>query len=287
MATCQICWIPHRVLLFSSTPTSVPSVILSTQKLQELGKEEELSDEAAPQLPLSMEHLRLTPLQRRQHALQRVHDQLSNCAQYSGVGIVYEELLDPWISPRLENALSKLNFKLIEVDQDAFMVVDLKTVLSAIAQSEAYPKPGSRPFVIVIFVAGMASHSTDLLRSLFRPKDINIIDHIIKPFLPQSAPHLAHFQKLFFISCDAFPFGEHFDTQPPPFPTDPDANYCVAYLVAHNRSTLVGWTNYIIESLLSGIPLQDIVESSRAHFGKKDGYLHFFSCLQDKLELSY
>ena len=238
-----------------------------------------MSDVPAPLLPLSMEHLRLSPAKVRQ--LQRFSDQLSDCALYSGVAVVFHH----WMrSPRLERALSELNYKLIKVD---LLSVDLKTVLSTIVQSKAYPKPprtGSHSFVITIFVRAIAFDSTNLLFSVFRQEEISIVDDIIKPFLPQSAPHLAHIPKLFFIGSNTRPLGKHpdMDTQPPLFPTDPDANYCVAYLVANKLSTLDEWTDYIADNL-SSIPVQDIVENYRAVLDRNYDCLHFFSCLKDKL----
>ena len=97
----------------------------------------------------------------------------------------------------------------------------------------AYPKPpadvkssASPPFVISIFVSGRC-HDTFSIHTLYtRYGLVDVIDDIIRPFLPQSAPHLQHIPKLFFITAEGDP-----DATPLHFPDDPDGNYCIAYHV--------------------------------------------------------
>ena len=231
-----------------------------------------------------MEHLGLTSEQ--QQALQRLRDELSDCALYSGVAVVCDDkCAPPYWEYLVESKLSsKLNFKQINIDWDTQQSINSKILFSTVAQSQAYPKPqaaGSPPFVIAIFVSGWVRDSADSLHTRHGPMDI--VDDIIKPFLPQSAPHLLHIPKLFFIAS----YGLHLvESQPPPFPTEPDANYCVAYYVGYDIQFPYSWTWYITRYLSSSMPVQNIIESSRSTLHKHHGCLHSFSCLKDKLVLS-
>ena len=76
--------------------------------------------------------------------------------------------------------------------------------------------------------AMIESYSVDTLYTSYGLVDV--VDDIIQPFLiPQSAPHLQHIPKLFFITAKGDP-----DALPPHFPNDPDGNYCVARHVTNS-----------------------------------------------------
>ena len=154
-----------------------------------------------------------------------------------------------------------------------------------IAQSIAYPKPpaaaessDSPPFIVAVFVSGVVGGSANTLFTMHGSLDI--VDDIIKPFLPQSAPHLQHIPKLFFISTEGDPHAP-----PPHFPDDPDGNYCVAYHVTNMPSDTNKWANHISDHLfLPGMTVQEVIESSRLQVYYRD-QLHHFTCLKNKLVL--
>ena len=218
-------------------------------------------------------------------------EQLSNSSLYSGVGIVYRSDFrhrTMLITYRLERTLSVLNFKHIVLNNEFFLIhnVDLKTSLSTIAQCKAYSEPqaaaGSQPFVIAVFVAEREGKFPGSLDSRHGPVDI--VDDIIKPFLPKSAPHLAHIPKLFFISSWVDHKG--LDTQPPSFPDDDDGNYCIAYHLAQSgRADQEIWMDTIANGLLSGKTVQYVIENSQLLLHKNNERLCYFSSLKDKLIL--
>ena len=230
-----------------------------------------------------MEHLQLTS--EEQHALQRVRDELSDCALYSGVAVVceYFHSLHYWEYSVKQELSSKLNFKPINFDRDTQQSLDYKILLSTVAQSQAYPKPqaaGSPPFVVAIFVSVGVRDSADSLHTRYGA--VHIVDDIIKLFLPQSAPHLQHIPKLFFVACFKRVLAEP-ESQPLLFPTDPDANYRVAYYAGYDDRSQREWAGYITRHLSSSMPVQDIIENSRSLFDKEHKCLHSFSCLKHKL----
>ena len=241
------------------------------------------SDPAAKLLPTSMEQLSLSPLEQRE--AQRIRDELSDSSLYSGVGIIYN---DPFLlsSRDVERTLSELNFKYIDLDEHINRQVDLKTCLSIIAQSKDYPKTpsaaGSQPFVIAVFVTGRRDQSPGSLYTL-RGGPVDIVDDIIKPFLPKSAPYLAHIPKLFFIS--SWFYHEDLDTQPPSFPDDDDANYCIACHLSGEVGDSWKWMYTTARGLRSSKTVQDVIEDSRSHLDKHNERLFTFSCLKEKLIL--
>ena len=238
------------------------------------------SDPAAKLLPTSMKQLSLSQLLEQREA-QRISYELSDSSLYSGVGIICNGQLS-WV---VERTPSELNFKYIYLDKHIHRV-GLKTCLSTIAQSKSYPKTplvaGSQPFVIAVFVTGWRSHSPGSLYTR-HGGSVDIVDDIIKPFLPKSAPHLAHISKLFFISSCSY--HKDLDTQPPSFPDDDDANYCIAYHLAQWSSDQQIWMDFILDCLRSGKTVQDVIEDSRSHLEKHEECLYYFSCLKDKLIL--
>ena len=241
------------------------------------------SDPAAKLLPTSMEQLSLSQLEQRE--AQRIRDELSDASLYSGVAICYD---DPFSrsSPFVERTLSELNFKYIDLDEHINRQVDLKTCLSIIAQSKAYPTipsaAGSQPFVIAVFVTGERGQSPGSLYTVFG-ESVDIVDDIIKPFLPKSAPHLAHIPKLFFIS--SWSHHKDLDTQPPSFPDNDDANYCIAYHLTREVGDSWEWMHTIVRGLRWNMTVQDVIEESRSHLNKHNKRLYTFSCLKDKLIL--
>ena len=244
------------------------------------------SDPAAKGLPPSMKQLSLHPSEQRE--VQKICNELLNSSLYSGVGIVYDQLY-PWIieSSLVERTFSELNFKYIDLGQHIHHhQVDLKTCLSTIAQSNAYPTiplgAGSQPFVIAVFVTGVRGKFPGSLYSQ-RGESMDIVVDIIKPFLPKLAPHLAHISKLFFVSSTFH--HEDLDTQPPSFPDEDDANYCIAYHLSQWRSDQRIWMRSMADGLCSGRIVQDVIEETRSHLDKDNEQLYTFSCLKDKLVL--
>ena len=136
----------------------------------------------------------------------------------------------------------------------------------------------SPPFVIAVFVSGIGedlAHHT-IMNSI--SGEMRIVDDIIRPFLPQLAPHLQHIPKLFFITALGYP-----DATPPHFPDDPDGNYCAAYYVTYKPRYMRKWAEYISDNLfLRGMTVQEAIESSKYHLVKDNEYLHYFTCLQNK-----
>ena len=92
---------------------------------------------------------------------------------------------------------------------------------------------------------------------------MDIIRDIIVPFLPKSAPHLAHTPKVFFVSSKVG--SKDLDTQPPSFPDNDDANYCITYHVAKASAYQQEWIDSIADGLLSQTEktVQDVIESLR------------------------
>ena len=241
------------------------------------------SDPAAKLLLRSMEQLSLSPSEQRE--AQRIVDELSDSSLYSGVGVVYGDLLLGL--PYKKTTLSELNFKYIDLHQPIHRhQVDLKPCLSTIAQSKAYPTipsaAGSQPFVIAVFVTGERGHSPGSLYTQ-RGESVDIVVDIIKPFMPKSAPHLAHIPKLFFIS--SWVDHKDLDTKPPPFPDDYDADYCIAYHLAPDKAGSWEWMYTITRNLHSSKTVQDVIEDSRSHLEKHNECLHTLYCLKDKLVL--
>ena len=238
------------------------------QDLPESQDTEPTSERAVTQLSTLVEQLTLSS---KQHKVRRIRDELRDCTLYSGVGVIYDDI-GTWKS--MEPRLSAEDYKIIT---DFPFHHDHPTSFPTIAQSIAYPKP---PFVIAVFVSGWG----DSVRTLHtRYGSLDIVDDIIKPFLPQSAPHLLHIPKLFFIST----WG---DLNAPPlhFPDDPDGNYCVAY---HNimgmPSDMKKWADHITDHLfLPGATVQEVIENSKkSHLVIDKNWLHYFTSLKNKLVL--
>ena len=229
--------------------------------------------ETGQHLSSSVEHLSLST--RQQWSTDKVRDQLKDCASYKGVAIELTGLMS------LEGFFSPLesSFKYILLDRHIHSHDDLKPLITAVAQYKDYPET-SPPFVIAVFVRGFVHPSVGTLDTDFGWVDI--VDDIIKPFLPQSASHLMNIPKLFFIS--AVP-RLHRDIGPPLYPDDHDSNYCVAYCESLSPSPY-SWFRCIIENLLLGISVKEVVETSKPTC-TADRHLHYFSCLKNKqLKLS-
>ena len=238
---------------------------------------------AVSQLSTPMEQLLI-----QEQYVQRIRDQLRASELYSGVGILYDRFIPD--TRKLERMLSQLDFNhiklklhLLDLEQH-----EVKTLFSIIAECKAYPESpppaGSPPFVIAVFVSGVRGHSPSSLQYPHASTDVMIIDDIIEPFLPKSAPHLTHIPKLFFISS-LFQGDLDLDTQPPLFPGDSDANYCIAYHLARSTDDSRMWIHFIADRLVSGESVQDVIEKSKSMFTEGYEHLHYFSCLKDKLVL--
>ena len=232
------------------------------QDLPEGPEETELtSEQAVAQLSSSVELMNFSPLQ--QQKVQEIKDKLSCSALYSGVGIVIVD--EPLV---IERSLEGLEYNIISVDDS---VIDFKTAFTTIAESRAYPESpaaaGSPPFVIAVFVSRWTTGSVD------------IVDDIIKPFLPQSAPHLVHIPKLFFISSSSRRLL---------LPDDKDGNYLIAHCVTDDVDD---WLSHIARRIChSNQSVQDIVEQSRSplllfHPAFGIEHLEVYCCLKDDLVL--
>ena len=257
-----------------------PAATQLSSSMEEVGFD---SASTVTQLTLSMEQLSLTPTGLRE--AQRFKRKFSDSSSHSGVGIVFDNYKGEW---DVKNTLKELNFKCIFVDR-RISQVKLKTSLSNFAKSIAYALAktqsvaGSQPFVIAVFVAGRRSDHESSCFLNTRRGPVDIVDDIIKPFLPKSSPHLAHIPKLFFISSRVG--HKDLDTQPPSFPDDDDANYCIAYHLTRAVDDLWKWRHTIELGLHPGKTVQDVIEDSRSHLDKDNERLYTFSCLKGKLIL--
>ena len=238
-----------------------------------------------------VEQLSLSPIQERE--VQRIRGELRDCALYSGVGVICH-VFDEW--KPMEQHLTSSRYKIISYSSLYYhgrlttsaalsSYLDSRRLCTTIAQSIAYPKPptaaessDSAPYVIAVFVSGVivdytSAHTLDTVHG-----PVNIVDDIIQPFLPQSAPHLQHIPKLFFITAEGNP-----DAAPPHFPDDPDGNYCAAYRMTNRPSCMHKWVEHISGNLfLPGMTVQETIENSRSHLEKGKECLHYFTCLQNK-----
>ena len=242
------------------------------------------SEESASQLSSSVEQLKLTS---PQHKIQRVRDELRDCTLYPGIAVICDvDLFATWKSTK--NRLSAVDYKIITTD---FLLHHPHTTLySTIAQSTAYPKPpaaaessDSPLFVIAVFVSGYASDDSvgALCGIRISHESQDIVDDIIKPFLPRSAPHLQHIPKLFFISAEGDP-----NAPSPHFPDDPDGNYCVAYHVSKYLIHMLTWQFDIVQHLFHpDMSVQAVIENSRSHINEDRECLHYFTCLKNNLVL--
>ena len=261
----------------------VEQLCIIMQDLPESQDTQPTSEQAVTQLSTSVTQLTLSPFEQRQ--VHRVRDELRDCALYSGVGVIYNDVLsDVWET--MKRRLSALDYKIITAD---FLLHHRPTtLLSTIARSIAYPKPpaaaessDSPPFVIVVFISGRAGGFANTLFTMHGSLDI--VDDIIKLFLPQSAPHLQHIPKLFFISIKGDPH-----VPPPHFPDDPDGNYCVAYRVTKHASLKyqLKWAEHIADHLfLPGATVQEVIDNSKSHLVEGKELLHYFASLKNKLVL--
>ena len=253
-------------------------------------------DQEPPVTELSsiVEHLSLSSIQerevrRKEREVRRIRGELRNYAEYSGVGVICH-VFDEW--ERIEPHLTSSGYKIISTFSLYYHTsaalspyFDSRHLFTTIAQSIAYPKPptaaessDSPPYVIAVFVSGVIVDYTSAhtLNTLHGP--VNIVDDIIQPFLPQSAPHLQHIPKLFFITAAGDP-----DATPPHFPDDPDGNYCAAYHMTGKLSCMHKWAEYISDNLfLPGMTVQEAIENSKSHLEKGKECLHYFTCLQNK-----
>ena len=225
-----------------------------------------------------VEQLSLSPIQ--EHEVREIRGKLRDCAEYSGVGVICN-LLDEW--KPMEPHLTSSGYKIISNYLSPHLG---RSLFNSIAWSIAYPKPPtaaessrSPPFVIAVFVSGIGvdlAHHT--IMNSYNYEEMRIVDDIIQPFLPQSAPHLQNIPKLFFITARGNP-----RAPPPHFPDDPDGNYCAAYHMTQGLICMQKWTKYISDSLFfPGMTVQEAIENSKSHLEKGKECLHYFTCLQNK-----
>ena len=213
--------------------------------------------------------------------VQRIWNELGDCTLFPGIGVISEELIAPW--DIIKGPLSKAEYKIITyVDSYVYP----KAFFTSIAQSMAYPKPPTAPelsdsppsFIISVFIS-VVCFSDGVLHTSHGTVDI--IDDIIKPFLPESAPHLVHIPKLFFITA-----GGCLSTPLPRFPDDTDMNYCAAYHVASDQGYIDQWTQYIANQIfLPGVSVQKAIENYKSLMDERGEQLHYSFCLKDELIL--
>ena len=264
--------------------------------MQELVEDEPNPEQPDTSLSSSVKQLSLSPTQQRE--VQEFRYELGDYELYSGVGVIWD-LIRSWQPVKL--FLSSLDYKIV----DNFPAhIEAATSISTIAQSIAPPQPhasptaaessDSPPFVIAVFISGILL-SSQLLN--IRGKEVDIIDDIIQPFLPQSAPHLQHVPKLFFITAQ-HPVGPR--APPPRFPEDPDGNYCIAYhiimarayfwhkisSIADTRALMREWAEDITSNLfIPGMTVQEAIEKSGSHLNKVEENLYYSICLKKNLIL--
>ena len=160
----------------------------------------------------------VTPSLFLQLVRQGIMNELRDYTPYSGVGVIYDIMfLHACIWESMKHHLPVLNYNII-----TDFHLQRTTLFTTIAQSihVAYPKPpaaaessDSPPFVVAVFVSGVVGDSANTLFTVHGSLDI--VEYVIKPFLPQSAPHLQHIPKLFFISAWGDPYAPppHFTSQ--------------------------------------------------------------------------
>ena len=141
--------------------------------------------------------------------MESVRDQLRDCALYKGMTI---ELSGYTLF--VDICSLEPTFKHISLDRHIHSREDFKSPITAVAQYRDYPET-SPPFVIAVFAWGDAGLFAGTLFTRFG--SVDIVDDIIKPFLPQSAPHLVNIPKLFFIGSVISIICRH-QYRPPPFP---------------------------------------------------------------------
>ena len=252
-------------------------------QLQELVEDEPNPEKPDILLSSSLEQLSLSPIQYKK--VQEFRHKLRDCELYFGVGLIW----DPFSLWKL--AIELLSLTRYKIINDLPVLIEGPTFFATIAQSIAPYKPhasptvaesaDSPPFVMAVFVSGISLFSR-LLN--IRGKKVDIIDDIIQPFLPQSAPHLQHIPKLFFIIA-LHPVDPH--VPPPQFPEDPDGNYCIIYHVIGMRTLVRDWAEDITNRLIiRGMTVQEAIEKSRFHLINEDeGSLYYFTCLKKNLVL--
>ena len=231
-----------------------------------------------------MKQLSLSPTQQRK--VQELRQEVRECELYSGVGVICD-LFIAW-EFAVERHLSSLNYKIINylparIEGMTFFA----TIAQSIAPHKSHASPAvaessdSPPFVIAVFVSGGIIISSSQL--LYIGKEVNIVDDIIHPFLPQSAPHLQHIPKLFFITARNLAY---LHVPPPRFPEDPDGNYCIVYHVVDRVNLMPKWAESIMDELfLHGMTVQEAIERSRSHLNKDEESLYYFTCLKQNLVL--
>ena len=258
----------------------VEQLCIIMQDLPESHNTEPASERAVTHLSTSVEQLTLSPSE--QHEVQRIKDELRDCTSCSGVGVICDDI-DAWTF--MEPCLSAVDYKIIT---DFPLHHHYIILFPTIAQSIAYPKPpaaaessDSPPFVVAVFVSGVVDGSANTLFTMHGSLDI--VDDIIKPFLPQSAPHLQHIPKLFFISAEGDPHAP-----PPHFPDDPDGNYCVAiaYHVVNDQNYMNNWANHITDYLFTpGMSVYEVIENSKSRLDTDKDCLHYFTSLKSNIFL--
>jgi DNA polymerase elongation subunit (family B) len=189
--------------------------------------------------------------------------------------VIYDNVYDLWESTK--GLLSSTGYKLIP----AFPLDDHpSTVFKAIAESIAPPnvtaESSDPPFIIAVFVSGLARSSA--LES--RHGSVDIYQDVIKPFLPESAPHLQQVPKLFFISVDREQYN-----QPVTFPDDSNGNYFVVYHETESLEQMLTWKATVDDVFCLGKSAQELIEKSKSymhlHGYKNKERLHYFSCLKN------
>ena len=247
------------------------------QDLPESQDTKQTSKQGVAQLSSSVKQLTLSPLPRRE--VQRIRDELKDCMLCSGVGVICENVFY-LRDTSMKNHLSSAGYKFItNLPLNYRHTTLFPTIAQSIAPPAAAESSYSPPFVVAVFVTGFTGDSAGTFYT--RHGSLDIVDDIIKPFLPQSAPHLQHIPKLFFISVMGYPHAPH-------FPDDPDGNYCVAYHMAVNPDIdrILMWKDIITDRLFHpGISVQEVIKNFSSQLDKRQEYLHYFTCLKKELVL--
>ena len=211
--------------------------------------------------------------QSKRPEVQRIKDELVDCASYSGIGVIYDNVYDLWESTK--GLLLSAGYKLIpKFPSDDHPATVFKAIAESIAPPSVAAESSDFPFIITVFISGLAMSSA--LES--RHGSVDIYQDIIKPFL---APHLQHIPKLFFISVDREQYN-----RPVIFPDDSNGNYFVVYHETESLEQMLTWKAIVDDVFCLGKSTQELVEKSKSYmhlYGYKDKErLHYFTCLKNK-----
>lgn len=208
---------------------------------------------------------------------QKIKDELVDCTSCSGIAVIHDNVYDLWESTK--GHLSSAGYKFAP---NFPLENHPATIFNAIAELITPPEAADSfdfPFIIAVFVSGLAKGSHCALKS--RHGSVDIFQDIICPFL---APHLQHIPKLFFISVDREQI-----YQPVTFPDDSNGNYYVFYHETEFLEQMLTWKAIVDDVFRLGKSAKELAEESKSYMSRY-GYknkerVHYFSCLKNNFVL--